>query len=77
MPILDLFWFPKIWPKPKRYVARMLACIRHAKLQNPWWSEKNKNFVEPEYPADPPLEKNKNFAEPESLADQPALLANP
>ena len=58
MPILDKLWFHKDWGKPKRYVTRMLACIRHAKRQNPWWPEKNKNFAEPQSPADLPPEKN-------------------
>lgn len=65
MPILDLFWFPKIWPKPKRYVARMLACIRHAKRQNPWWPEKNK--VDPTFQwaktARPQGDMGQNFLE--------------
>src|SRR5579871_812005 len=62
MNVLDPFWFPKVWGKPKRYVARMLARIRQAR-QNPWSSEKNKNFAEANSPADPPPEKNKNLAD--------------
>jgi hypothetical protein len=48
MNVLDKFWFPQVWGKPKRYTARMLARVRQQARQNPWSPEKNKNFAEPD-----------------------------
>src|SRR5580700_3575246 len=62
MPVLDPFWFPKVWGKPKRILARCLAHIRGHYRQIHKEQETNKKIAALELRKQTLLGKNKKIA---------------